>query len=191
MRVLGTLHFVLAAIVFASGVTTTVAAWGHDATSIRPQGADGVPNRTESDIWKQGAFSLKGIDGGTHSLTEWKGKVIMLNFWATWCAPCQAEIADFITLQDEYQAMGLQIIGLGLDDEKKLRNVQRTLEINYPILITDPQRGSKLMEKWGNSIGIVPYTVVIDRQGQVRYIHRGPLHRDTFDEKILPLLSKG
>lgn len=133
---------------------------------------------------------MRGLDGEMHSLSNWKGKVIMLNFWATWCAPCQAEISDFVSFQDEFQAAGLQIIGVGMDEEHKLRNVQRTLEINYPILIADPVRNIKLMTQWGNSTGIVPYTVVIDRDGKIRYIHSGPLHRDVFDEYVLPLLEK-
>jgi peroxiredoxin len=197
MRTLGTLHSLLVAMLLVVGVTSTSAASGPDVTATQPplsQINGSISNRSvvpqQGNVWTQGAFSLRGLDGVMHSLADWKGKVIMLNFWATWCAPCQAEIADFIALQEEYQADGLQIIGLGLDEEKKLRNVQRTLEINYPILIADPERNSKLMGQWGNSNGIVPYTVVIDRDGRIRYIHHGPLHRDTFDENIRPLLAR-
>jgi len=135
------------------------------------------------------SFSLTGLDGVSHSLADWNGKVIVLNFWATWCSPCLYEIRDFVVYQEQYKARGLQIIGLGLDDEKKLRNVQRTLEINYPVLVADPVDNSGLMKLWGNSSGVVPYTVVIDRDGRMTYAHRGPMNRDVFDEHVLPLLD--
>ena len=135
-------------------------------------------------------FSLMGLDGVRHSLADWKGKVVILNFWATWCSPCLYEIRDFVTYQQQYKARGLQIIGLGLDDEKKLRNVQRTLEMNYPVLVADPVDNSGLMKLWGNSSGVVPYSVVIDRDGRVTYVHRGLMNRDVFDEYVLPLLDK-
>lgn len=135
-------------------------------------------------------FSLTGLDGVTHSLADWKGKVVLLNFWATWCAPCLYEIRDLVAFQERYQARGLQIVGLGLDDEKKLRNVQRTLEINYPVLVADPVDNSGLMRLWGNSSGVVPYTVVIDRDGRIAYVHHGLINSDVFDEYVLPLLDK-
>lgn len=187
----------LAGMILVAGVSFSAAASGHDATVTQPpsQINASVPNNSiapqQGNVGAQGAFSLRGLDGVIHSLADWQGKVIMLNFWATWCAPCLAEIGDFIGFQEEYQTDGLQIIGVGIDAEQKLRNVQRTLEINYPILVADPERNSRLMGQWGNRGGIVPYTVVIDRNGKIIYTHHGPLHRDTFDEIVLPLLGKG
>lgn len=139
---------------------------------------------------KANSLSLMGLDGAMHSLEDWKGKVVVLNFWATWCSPCLSEIPDFVAYQDQYKTRGLQIIGVGLDEEKKLRNVQRTLEINYPVLVADPKKNGALMESWGNNSGIVPYSVVIDRNGRVAYTHHGQIDNDTFNENILPLLGK-
>ncbi len=136
------------------------------------------------------SLSLLGLDGVNHSLAEWSGKVVLLNFWATWCSPCIYEIRDFVAFQELYKVRGLQIIGVGMDEEYKLRNVQRTLEINYPVLVADPVKNSGLMTRWGNSSGVVPYTVVIDREGRVVYTHHGLMSRDEFDEFVLPLLEK-
>jgi peroxiredoxin len=135
-------------------------------------------------------LKLKGLDGKTHSLKEWQGQVVLLNFWATWCAPCLYEIRDFVSYQDKYEKQGLQIIGVGLDEEKKLRNVQRSLDINYPILIADLKKDRSLMVSWGNTSGIVPYTVLLDRNGNAVYSQHGQLNSEEFDENVLPLLGK-
>jgi peroxiredoxin len=148
-----------------------------------------LPSKTDKES-KMKSLSLTGLDGVKHSLADWHGKVIIINFWATWCSPCLYEIRDFVAYQEQYKARGLQIIGVGLDEEKKLRNVQRTLEINYPVLVADPVDNSGLMERWGNSSGVVPYTVVIDRDGRVTYTLRGLMNREVFDEYVLPLLDK-
>lgn len=145
---------------------------------------DRVPN-----AWDIPAFHLKGLDDKTHRLDEWKGKVILLNFWAPWCGPCQYEIPDFVRYQERYAPRGLQVIGMGLDEGRKLRNVARTLGINYPVLVADPVEHPGLQAQWGNPAGMVPYTVVIDRDGRLKYVHRGQMEADAFDEFVLPLVS--
>ncbi len=151
-----------------------------------------LPQRT-NNAWEMPVFELKGLDGKRHRLADWKGKVIMLNFWASWCAPCQYEIPDFVEYQHRYGDKGLQVIGLGLDEERKLRNVARTLGINYPVLIADlanPDHAA-LLPQWGNSEQIVPYTVVISQTGRMVYIHRGRMGDEEFDLYVKPLLEGG
>ena len=148
-----------------------------------------LPEKT-NNAWELKPFKLEGLDGEKHTLDEWKGKVIVLNFWASWCAPCQYEIKDLVKLQSEYGEKGLQVIGVGIDEARKLANVKRTLEINYPVLVADPTRSTRLLSRWGNDRQIVPYTVVIDRDGAIRYIHRGQLTPDVFGEFVIPLLKK-
>ncbi|WP_428623482.1 TlpA family protein disulfide reductase [Sedimenticola sp.] len=146
-----------------------------------------LPAKTRN-AWSLPPFSLQGLDGKQHSLSEWKGQVIMLNFWASWCAPCQYEIRDFVRYQEQYATKGLQIIGLGIDEERKLQNASRSLSVNYPVLIADPANSDALLTEWGNPQRIVPYTVIIDRNGEITYIHRGQLDQETFNEFVLPLI---
>ena len=146
-----------------------------------------LPNRT-NNAWEMDPFQLKGLDGETHTLSDWKGKVIVMNFWASWCGPCQIEIPEFVQYQAAYADRGLQVIGIGVDEERKLSNVKRTLGINYPVLVLDPMASTRLMKKWGNNSGIIPYTVVINSEGRIKYIHRGQMGSAEFDEYVLPLL---
>ncbi len=138
-----------------------------------------------TSAWDIPPFYLEDTEGNLHQLSDWKGKVIMLNFWATWCPPCKYEIPEFIEYQNEYGVNGLQIIGIGIDDPDKVKNFTRTLEINYPVLLTT---SSEIMSKWGNSNQVLPYTVIIDREGQIRYIHRGQLSKLSFEHEIKPII---
>ena len=148
-----------------------------------------APSKTEKERLMK-SLSLTGLDKVKHSLSDWSGKVIVINFWATWCPPCLSEIRDFVGYQEQYQSRGLQIVGVGLDEEKKLRNVQRTLKISYPVLVADPVDNVGLMERWGNNSGVLPYTVVIGQDGHVKYAHRGVMDREAFDEYVTVLFEK-
>ena len=147
-----------------------------------------LPDKT-NNAWEIPPFKLKGLDGEEHRLDEWKGKVIMLNFWASWCGPCQYEIPEFVAYQETYEDKGLQVVGIGIDEERKLRNVARSLEMNYPVLILDPFESRKLLTRWGNENGLIPHTVVIDTDGRIRYIHRGKMGEREFNTYVLPLLN--
>ena len=148
-----------------------------------------LPDMT-NNAWEMNEIKLPNTKGEVHSLNEWKGKVIMLNFWASWCAPCQFEIPRFVKYQETYADKGLQIVGLGLDQADKLGNVERSLEMNYPTLVIPEEDQARLMTKWGNAQSIVPYTVIIASDGTMEYIHRGALDDNAFQRHVLPLLSQ-
>ena len=158
-----------------------------EASEVPRTATTALPERT-NNAWEMTPFQLRDLQGDLHALSDWKGKVIMMNFWASWCAPCQYEIPEFVRYQQQHGPEGLQIIGIGVDEKRKLANVARSLEINYPVLVLEPSVSRPLMSKWGNDTGIIPYTVVIARDGRIKYIHRGQMGEEEFDTYVRPLL---
>jgi len=132
-------------------------------------------------------FELKDVNGRTVRLSDYQGKVVLINFWATWCPPCRAEMPDLVRLQREHGKDGLQIIGITYPPEKKahVREFARSLKVNYPIIL-----GTRETKARFSSEEILPLTVVINRDGKVSDIISGILLREEFDEKIKPLLMK-
>ena len=171
-----------------AGVEASGKDGGIQAGSPPKTATTALPERT-NNAWEMAPFHLEDLDGVKHSLEDWKGKVIMMNFWASWCSPCQYEIPEFVHYQKTYADRNLQLVGIGVDEKRKLANVARSLGINYPVLVLNPMDSRQLMRKWGNDTGIIPYTVVIARDGRIKYIHRGQMDQEAFDTNVLPLLD--
>ncbi len=132
---------------------------------------------------------VEGLYGAAKSLSNWRGKVIVANFWASWCGPCQFEIPRFIKWQHQYQSKGLQIVGIGLDTPGKLKNVARSLGIDYPQLVMSLDDGRPILHQLGNDQMMIPFTLVINRNGTIAYKHKGLIGQDEFDIMIAPLLK--
>ncbi len=132
-------------------------------------------------------FSLVDVNGQQRSISEWQGKVIVLNFWATWCAPCRHEIPAFVELQDQYGEAGLQFIGIALHTAEEIKDFISEFNVNYPNLVGDNDVIA-LGKKLGNDIGALPYTVVIGRDGKIAFTRRGPLLKVEAEEVINSLL---
>jgi len=132
-------------------------------------------------------FTLRDVNGRTVRLSDYQGKVVLINFWATWCPPCRAEMPDLVRLQREHGKEGLQIIGITYPPEKKtrVRTFARSVKVNYPIIL-----GTRQIKARFSSDETLPLTVVINRDGKVSDIISGILLREEFDEKIKPLLMK-
>ena len=130
-------------------------------------------------------FSLPTLKGETLRLSSFKGKVIILNFWATWCPPCRAEIPDFIKLYNEYRNKGLVIIGLNVDtgDVDKVRNFCEKMEISYPIVLSN----NEIKEAYGG-IKYIPTTFIINRDGKIAKKYMGYTDFKVFETDILRLL---
>ena len=133
------------------------------------------------------ALRLKDLDGTEQALNQWQGKVLVINFWATWCAPCREEIPAFVRLQEKYRDRGLQFVGIAIDEPGPARAFAREFAINYPVLVGNLQ-AMEISRAAGNRAGALPFTVVLDRRGSVADTALGKLSEDRLDALILGLL---
>ncbi len=132
-------------------------------------------------------FSLPDLGGIVREVSEWDGRVLVINFWATWCPPCRREMPDFIALQRQFGERGLQFVGIAIDEPDAVAEFAETLGVNYPTLVAQAD-AMELGRRLGNTLGSLPYTVIVDRQGTMVFAKRGELSREQAEEVILPLL---
>ena len=128
-------------------------------------------------------FSLLDLNGERRYLSEWQGKLIAINFWATWCAPCREEIPAFIELQSKYETQGLQFVGIALEQAEDVKNFIEEFSINYPLLVGGDEV-IKIATELGNNIGAMPYTVFINSEGIIAFTRRGPLTKEEAEAVI-------
>ena len=129
-------------------------------------------------------FQLGSNAGEFVTPEDFPGKIILINFWATWCAPCRQEMPMLMDLQRQYGARGLQVIGIALDDAQSVRNFIESYGISYPILV-GTEDVFETSVAYGNGEGVLPYSVLIDRNGVVRWQYAGIIQH----EKISGLLN--
>lgn len=132
-------------------------------------------------------FSLPDTEGKTRKFSEWDGKVVLLNFWATWCPPCRREMPAFIQLMDKYGKQGFQVVGVAIDRKDPVIDFADGIGVNYPILFGE-DTAMEITGDYGNRFGQLPYSVLIDRKGVIRYIHRGELTYKDAEEQLRKLL---
>lgn len=139
---------------------------------------------TENNFPAAPEFSLTDLRGNEISLSDYEGKVVFLNFWATWCPPCRAEIPGFVEVYEKYKNKGMQIIGISLDiaGVDKVLNFVKKYKINYPVametreLIRDYEPGRA-----------IPVTIIIDQNGKIRHKHIGYMDKGTLERYFLKL----
>jgi len=132
-------------------------------------------------------FSLPDVNGKAHSIKQWDGHVVLLNFWATWCPPCRHEIPDFIKLQKAYKDKGLIIVGVAIDTAQNVRDFVDPMGINYPVLHGQNQ-AIDIAKSYGDRLGVLPYSVIIDRHGKVIHRHPKAMTYSEAEKLIKPLL---
>jgi cytochrome c biogenesis protein CcmG/thiol:disulfide interchange protein DsbE len=131
-------------------------------------------------------FTLKNVENVNVNLADYKGKVVLLDFWATWCGPCKVEIPGFIDLQKKYGRDGFQVVGISVDDTAdRLQPYVTEMKMNYPVL--QGLGHDDLMDAFGPMLGI-PVSVIISRDGKICTKHTGLTAKETFEAQIKALL---
>lgn len=141
---------------------------------------DGLPQQPPD-------FTLTDINGQSHSLADYQDKVLLLNFWATWCTPCLKEIPRLQAAHEQYASQGLAIVGPALDDSAAVNSFVAAHTMEYPVIVGD-QNLFDLMDALGDELGALPFTVVINRAGDIVERHSGELSQKQLDRYLADYL---
>ncbi len=161
---------------------------------LRTQITGGSQAVLSGDVSQQGgeailAASLPDVQGENQAISQWLGKVMVVNFWATWCTPCREEIPEFIEAQEKFRDQGLVFIGIAIDQEDKVKMFSQEFGINYPVLVGSLNTWS-LAEAAGNRLSVLPYTVVINRSGEIVETYLGRVNLKKLEKLVIPLLKQ-
>jgi cytochrome c biogenesis protein CcmG, thiol:disulfide interchange protein DsbE len=170
--------FLIVAVVLAVAAYTSVMDGGGRG--------DSLPGNTSVTHMQAPEFTLTDLSGNKLDLATYRGKVVLLDFWATWCAPCRAEIPRFVDLQKRYRDRGLRIIGISLDDDaKSVGTFYKQFKIDYPVAIGD----AHLAERYGGILGL-PVSFLIGCDGRIYVKHAGATDVSLIEQEIRPLLEQ-
>jgi thiol-disulfide isomerase/thioredoxin len=150
-----------------------------------PDSSDSIA--TVGDATALLGVALPDLTGKDQALGQWKGKLLIVNFWATWCAPCLEEMPRFVDAQREYGAKGLQFVGIAIDQPDKVQQFATEIGLNYPALIGG-YGAIELSKTLGNRLGALPFTVIVDRSGRIVHTQLGPLKGPQLNSFIGQLL---
>ena len=179
----------LALLIFAGAVSTMAASVGyrigqHSArASVAP-----IASKTAAlaQIYN---LTLPDLKGQAQSLKQWQGKVLVVNYWATWCPPCREEMPGFSRLQDKLAAKGVQFVGISIDTVDKVKEFQQETPVNYPLLMGEFGAMQTSIEL-GNDRQAMPFTAVIDRQGRTAYVKLGRLAETDLEKQLEKLIAQ-
>ena len=132
-------------------------------------------------------LSLPDVAGNEQRIDQWKGKVIVVNFWATWCAPCREEMPEFVKAQTAYGAKGLQFVGIAVDQADKVAQFEKEIGLNYPSLVGG-FGAMELSKTLGNNLMALPFTVIVDRNGAIVHTQLGMLKPEKLAGVVKQLL---
>ena len=133
-------------------------------------------------------FTFNTVDDEPLSVDAWAGKVVLIDFWASWCVPCRREMPEFNRLRAEYAEQGFEVVGIAADDLEKVEAFLGEVPVNFPIVYGDVDAVMQISAQYGNDYGGLPFSAFIDRDGNVRYIQRPGLVSFEDAEAILKIL---
>jgi thiol-disulfide isomerase/thioredoxin len=132
-------------------------------------------------------FSMKDIAGVIRNSSEWQGKILVINFWATWCPPCIEEMPVLTEFHDQYSSMGVQVVGVAVDNPDQVQDFVDLYDINFPVVVGQNE-AVELGKKMGNRISALPYTAIFDQKGKTLYAQPGKISEETLKRVVRPLL---
>ena len=134
------------------------------------------------------ASRFADLSGQPRRLVDWRGKALLVNFWATWCAPCREEIPLLDAAQQQFASRGLQVVGIAIDNGANVRQYATAVKMDYPILLAD-SAAVGLMRGLGNASGGLPFTVLLDRSGRLIERRLGPYSAAELQTALASLLQ--
>ncbi len=135
------------------------------------------------------ALTLPDSAGASHALAQWRGKIVVINFWATWCPPCREEIPAFAAVSRRLAGEPVQFVGLSLDSAENVRAFAQEFDVPYPLLIASYDVLG-LVAAAGNPSQALPFTLIVDRRGEIHHAELGALNTAELEGKIHPLLAQ-
>lgn len=135
------------------------------------------------------ALQLPDLANQPQSLAQWRGQVLVVNFWATWCPPCRKEIPEFVAISEKLQGKGVQFVGISIDSADKVRQYRDEARISYPLLIGGMET-MDFADHFGNKAKGLPFTVILDRQGKLHHVKLGPMSGPELEEILESALAK-
>lgn len=177
-------HFLLSAFL----VATLSACSKESPVSGLNQGDSYIPQYGKALVGKEAAnFSLNALDDRKTSLADFKGKVVLVNFWATWCPPCRHEIPGFVDVYNQQKENGFTVVGIAVDKKELVKDFVEEFNIPYPIVYGSSDANAVAVQ-YGNSIGALPFNVIVDKEQIVRYAEPGELDKNRLETLIKPYL---
>ncbi len=125
--------------------------------------------------------------GQQHALKEYRGKTVVLNFWATWCEPCREEMPELSALHEAYASKNVVVLGVAIDEVNAINEFTKQTKVSYPLFAAD-MNGMEIANQLGNNKGVLPYTVIIKADGTVHKTYFGRISKPLLEKSLLPLL---
>jgi len=170
----------------AVGAVAAAAGYGTHLWRIGSLGASPADDAARAILGSR----LTTLDGHPQTLESYRGRILIINYWATWCTPCREEIPLFVRFQREYASNGVQFIGIAVDQVDKVREFASDFRINYPLFIGGLD-AVELSRKAGNKAGVLPYTLILDRSGAIASSLVGELTEARLRTQLQTVFEKG
>ena len=169
-------------------VCLVVAGLGWAVANVGADSGNKSPRVPPEGVLRLQATTLPDAAGQATPIAEWKGKILIVNFWATWCSPCRKEMPAFSRLHAKLAEKGVQFVGIGIDSPSAIKEFAFQTPVSYPLLVSGSE-GLDLIRALGNQVAALPYTVVLDRKGKAVFSRLGLVDEAELEKLLDRLLA--